>query len=162
MQKINSSCRAVRFCPYGGMRTNGAMNPATVMLLRSSCASFEKGTQFCLGGSCVQVWWYHTNKSLIPNHAGESALFCLHFILLLALTCCQGGQQLCGRGTQLQGQFQASCSLSSPYEQGGRPTDSVPALLPGSPVSLAGRPRGGSDSSQPMRSLKSKIDSSLG
>lgn len=106
--------------------------------------------------SCVQVWGYHTNKSLIPDHAGEPALSCLHFTLLLALTCCQGGQQLCGRGTQLQGQFQASCSLFSPSEQGGRQTDSVPALLPGSPVSLAGRLRGESDFSQPMRSLKSK------
>lgn len=150
----------------GGMRTRRAMNPATAMLLGSSCASFEKGTTFSLVAavdSCMQVQGYHANKSRIPSHVGEPALFCLHFTLLLALTCCRGGQQLCGRGTQLQQRFQASCSLFSPSEQGGKQTDSVPVLLPGSPVSLAGRLRGGLDFSQLMRSLKNKkLHSSLG
>lgn len=34
---INSSCSV--FCPNGGTRTSGAMNPATEKILRSSCAS---------------------------------------------------------------------------------------------------------------------------
>lgn len=163
---IHSSCRwSVRFCP-DGERTSEAMNPAPEMLLRSISASFED-TEFslCRGSRVrwVQVWGYHFNRRIIPNHTGEPALFCLCFTLLLALTCCQEGQQLCGRGTQLQAQFQASCSLSSPSEQDGMQTDSVPGLLPGSPVSLAGRPRGGSNFSQLMHSLKNKkIHSSLG
>lgn len=50
----------------GRMRTRRAMNPATAMLLGSSCASFEKGTTFSLVvavDSCMQVQGYHANKS---------------------------------------------------------------------------------------------------
>lgn len=102
---------------------------------------------------------------IIPNHTLGSLhlFFFLCFKLLVELTCCQEGQQLCGRGTQLQAQSQASYSLSSPSEQDGMQTDSVLGLLLGSPVSLAGRLRGGSNFSQLMHSLKNKkIHSSLG
>jgi len=54
------------------------MKPATAMLLRRSCASFERGIQFFLSGGCRFMRagvGYHTNKSLISDHAGQPALF---------------------------------------------------------------------------------------
>lgn len=78
---MNSSCRkSERFCADGGVRTGGAMNPG--MLLRSSCASLEKGTELSLNGGCrfmQQVWGYHANKSHFQSCWGTSTVLVVLF-----------------------------------------------------------------------------------